>query len=131
MIRRPIIPLLAILFGAAACSADLAPLPPDRSPPPTSARHVVIMKELHFSPRDITIARGDTIAWINLGAAPHTTTSGINCTSDGLWDSGILNSGGSFAVVFDSAGVDTVGTVPYYCIPHCFAAMEGTVTVEP
>ncbi|MBI5675602.1 MAG: cupredoxin domain-containing protein [Nitrospirae bacterium] len=80
-----------------------------------------------FQPANITINAGDTVHWTNNGALPHTTTSGVDGNHiDGLWNSGTLNSGQSFSVMFNEAG-----TFPYHCSFHWFAGMKGTVTVNP
>lgn len=78
-----------------------------------------------FVPADITVQEGDTVLWINMGNNVHTTTSGTNCEEDGIWNSGNLNSGEGYGVVFSDAG-----DYPYYCIPHCAIGMTGSVTVE-
>ena len=124
--------LLSVAFamGVATCSDDSEnPMAP--APNGTAVRRVVLMKDNFFSPVSLTIRRGDTIAWLNAGTTVHTSTSGTSCNWDGLWDTGLLNTGESFAVVFDSTGVDTVGAIPYYCIPHCRVGMTGTVTITP
>ena len=104
---------------------------PSKPPPSTPTKTIVQVKNNVFSPKDLTVARGDTVVWFNAGSAGHTTTSGTGCSPDGLWDSGSLGSGESFSVVFSDAGVAQTGTIPYYCIPHCAVGMKGTVTVTP
>jgi plastocyanin len=92
-----------------------------------------------FAPMDTTVARGDTVLWINDGPMQHTTTSGPcpPCNGDGLWNSGLMPAGAMFRVVFgpgtDQPGlvhVDSVGPVPYFCIPHA-PGMSGSITVTP
>ncbi|HVM08370.1 MAG TPA: DUF2231 domain-containing protein [Acidimicrobiales bacterium] len=68
-----------------------------------------------FLPRDLRVARGTVVRWVNADAAPHTATG------DG-WDTGRLARGGSADVTFDRAG-----TFSYICDIH--PAMAGTVTV--
>ena len=93
---------------------------------------VVQMKDNFFSPKDITISRGDTILWWNAGSAEHTTTSRTPGNLDGLWNSGSpsstwLKPGQSFQRVFN----DKTGTFDYFYIPHAALQMFGTVTVDP
>lgn len=88
--------------------------------------HTVQMVDNDFVPQNITITEGDTVVWTNDGAVTHTTTSGTNCTGDGLWDSGNMSPNDEFTYVFSSAG-----TYPYFCIPHCGMGMTGEVTVQP
>ena len=37
--------------------------------------HTVIMENMRFQPRNLTVTRGDTIVWINKDLVPHTATS--------------------------------------------------------
>jgi plastocyanin len=97
----------------------------------TTTRKIVQVRNNFFSPRDVTVAVGDTVVWFNAGSAGHTSTSGTSCTSDGLWDSGSLSSGDSFQVIFDQNHVNVTGGIPYFCIPHCTVGMVGSVTVNP
>jgi len=76
-----------------------------------------------YSPANVTINVGDTVHWVNNGSFPHTSTSGVSPTPDGIWDSGLLGSGASYSRTFDTAG-----TFPYFCTLHTF--MTGTVTVQ-
>jgi plastocyanin len=65
------------------------------------------------------------VTWINRDRAPHTVTSGVVPTPDGLWDSGALPiEVGGFTHVFNEPG-----EFPYWCQIHPF--MVGTVTVTP
>lgn len=85
----------------------------------------VSMQNFAFTPKNVTINAGDTVKWTNNESALHTTTSGTNCTPNGIWDSGQMGNGTSFQETFD-----TPGTYPYYCTFHCFSGMVGTVTVN-
>jgi plastocyanin len=129
--------LSTLLIYALSCSdigdAPLAPVDdPVVTPVRLNDRYLVQVKEMFFSPRDITIEYGDTITWALTGGVPHTVTSGVDCTYDGLFDSGNMYGGDVYTLVFDSTGVDTTGVIPYYCIPHCVLQMVGTITVlEP
>jgi plastocyanin len=90
-----------------------------------SATLSVQMRDDFFSPQTITINVGDTVTWINLGALPHTTTSGSDCSPDGKWDSSTLGVRGSFSHTFTQSGI-----FPYFSTPDCMAGMVGTVTVN-
>lgn len=70
-----------------------------------------------FRPRDITIARGTRVRWVNRGNNPHTTTSNTD-----LWDSGTLSSGERFTRRFGRRG-----TFNYHCEIH--PTMTATITV--
>lgn len=84
----------------------------------------VWMVNYDFQPKTIEISKGDTIIWINKTRIIHTSTSGGNCSHDGMWDSGNLQKGESFTWVFTEEG-----SFPYYCIPHCRQGMTGVVKV--
>src|SRR5262245_50623207 len=74
-----------------------------------------------FEPRDITIAPGTTVTWVDVSDT-HTTTS-----DTGLWNSGErrLEVGESFSFTFQQPGV-----YDYYCRPHRNAGMVGRVIVS-
>jgi plastocyanin len=88
-----------------------------------SADWVVGMVSFAFRPPTLTIAKGDTVTWINEDPAqrPHTSTSDA-----GVWDSGRLAVGQAFSFTFDRAG-----TYTYYCAVgiHRQLGMVGTITV--
>ncbi len=69
------------------------------------------------------IKAGQSVTWA-WARGSHSVTSGVCCTADGAWDSGVM-SPGSFTRTFPSAG-----TFPYFCSVHG-AMMTGTVIVQP
>ena len=85
----------------------------------------VVIKEYSFEPETVTIKVGDTVKWTNNGDNPHTTMSGTDGKSDGLWRSKRLPNGKSFEHVFNEAGI-----FPYFCEPHILFKMTGTVVVK-
>jgi plastocyanin len=85
-------------------------IPPDAT--------TVIIANLAFDPSAITVPTGTTVAWTNEDAVPHTVTS-----TDGAFDSGIFDPGGSFAFTFNEPG-----SFAYVCQLH--PQMQGTVTAE-
>lgn len=52
---------------------------------------------------------GDTLTWTNTDGLAHTTTSGIQPTPDGTWDSGVLGPGDAFSFI-----VPSPGSFPYF-----------------
>jgi plastocyanin len=78
----------------------------------------VVIANLAFDPAAITVPTGTTVAWSNDDSVPHTVTS-----TDGVFDSGIFDPGGSFAFTFNEPG-----SFPYICQLH--PQMQGTVTAE-
>jgi len=90
------------------------------------ARAATVMVDITgfaFAPANQTINVGDTVMWMNSDSFAHTSTSGSAGVPDGNWDSGIINSGGTFSHTFSAAG-----TFPYYCGIHTF--MTGSITVQ-
>ena len=72
-----------------------------------------------FTPGDLTIQAGTTVEWQNRSERTSHTASSV----DGIWDSGIVLGGESFAQTFTEPGV-----FPYFCAIH--PSMTGTVTVQ-
>jgi len=85
----------------------------------------IAARDFLFEPAAVTINVGDTVRWTNQGAAPHTSTSGTNCAPSGTWDSGLLQPGETFELVFEQPG-----EFPYFCTPHCAQGMTGSITVQ-
>ncbi|MGH2539596.1 MAG: cupredoxin domain-containing protein [Actinomycetota bacterium] len=71
-----------------------------------------------FRPRNLSIARGTVVRWVNRGTRSHTTTS-----NGDVWDSGTLSPGDTFRRRFRSAG-----TFRYHCTIH--SGMTGRITVS-
>jgi plastocyanin len=86
---------------------------------------VIMNDQDQFSPDSLSIAVGDSVYWTNEDEDEHTATSGVDCTEDGLFDSGDLEAGESWGRVFD-----VVGVFPYFCEYHCFMGMTGSITVN-
>jgi plastocyanin len=81
---------------------------------------------LIFTPANVTIHVGDTIQWTWAGIS-HSTTSGTPGNPDGMWDSGVHNTGFVFSHTFPAAG-----TFAYFCSVHglcCGMVGSATVTV--
>lgn len=93
-------------------------------PPPAKERAVVAasagsvqMVDFAFSPTQTTVTAGGSVAFVNAGVAAHTATA-----RDGSFDSGVVQSGGSYRAKFP-----TPGTFLFYCTIH--PQMTGTVRV--
>lgn len=91
--------------------------------------------DMAFGPEHALINVGDTVVWIQEGALPHTTSDGPGKAAvpehallpEGAepWDSGLLDPGQRFSVVFDTPGEYT-----YLCTIHEAAGMVGRITVR-
>jgi len=80
--------------------------------------------QVYYDSNLVTVVIGNTVSWVNDDEQVHTVTSGTPTGGpDGLFDSGLISSGGSFHQTYD-----TVGTFDYYCIVHPW--MQGTVIAE-
>ena len=83
-----------------------------------SKNHRVTISNFTFSPKNITINKGDTITFVNTDGAPHTATD-----KGGSFDTGRLGQGAKGDVVFAAAG-----TFNYFCAIH--PMMKGSITVK-
>ena len=113
------------MTGTIAVAAGEGTVPPGSSDDQVPSAAVdalpadIAMLDFVFDPVDVTVAAGNSITWVNRGAALHTATA-----LDGTFDSGFLSTGESF-----SLSIEAPGTMEYYCIVH--PGMIGTITVIP
>jgi plastocyanin len=107
-------PLLAMLISATPVGADVAP-----TGAAVSAQMVEGPDTLQwgYSPQAASLSAGQSLAWTNQGAAPHTATE-----DSGSWDTGVLLPGATAAVNFAAPG-----TYAYHCTLHPW--MKGSVVV--
>jgi plastocyanin len=85
---------------------------------PLPERGEVSIVDRSFRPASFSVAIGGSIAWTNDDGEAHTVTS-----TDGVFDSGILDAGATFEQTFGEAG-----TFSYSCLIH--PEMRGTVSVS-
>jgi plastocyanin len=83
----------------------------------SQASNTVRIVDFAFNPSSVTVPAGTTVTWTNTGMATHTSTS-----DNGVWNSGPIRPGASFAQTFSNAG-----NFSYHCMIHPF--MTGTITV--
>ena len=97
----------AIILTAAAtvivCAIGL--VAGDRAKPQT---HTVTMENMRFEPQSVTVARGDTVVWVNKDLVPHTATS-----KAAGFDSQVIQAGKSWRVT-----VRQRGDFAYLCTLH-------------
>lgn len=77
----------------------------------------------NFSHRNAQIQAGETLAWTNMDAVPHTVTLGSRGAAQGGVDSGLMGPGQSFALKFDQPG-----TYSFVCTLH--PSMRGEIVVR-
>ena len=110
-----------IKFALVVCGAGLISLLGARA---ATVQVKVGAGGLKFTPANVTIQAGDTVQWV-WRRNDHSTTSGTPGVPDGIWDSGVQNTGFVFNHTFPAAG-----TFPYYCSVHgACCTMSGSVTV--
>lgn len=73
-----------------------------------SKEHVVEIRNIEFTPKELTVAPGDTITWTNYDFVPHTVTA-----DDESWDSGLIEAEGKWQTV-----VKANMTTNYFCRYH-------------
>ena len=83
------------------------------------------MQNVQFDPKDVTVAPGDTITFVNKEAVPHdvhkTSGPGEDFSSG---DTGGMQEGDTFELTLDEAG-----KYDYVCKVHA-PGMAGTITVK-
>jgi len=79
--------------------------------------HTVTIKNMAFSPADLTISAGDTVTWVNEDRMRHSAED-----LNGGFDTGLLGNGDSASLTFNSAG-----SFNYRCGPH--RNMRGSITI--
>lgn len=102
--------VLAAVFGSTAALAEI---------------HIVNVTASSFVPSEVRVAAGDTVRWV-WNAGIHTVTSGTPCTPDGIYFDVPMDGGNP---VFEFIVPDGVAEIPYFCQPHCFVGMTGTIRV--
>src|SRR5439155_16141434 len=85
-----------------------------------------------YAPNPVAINVGDTVRW-NFVSAGHNVISGSSCLADNKFcspgdtncaDAPTPAPGATYSHTFNTAG-----SFPYFCSPHCFNGMTGTIIV--
>jgi len=134
--------LLVTVVGCGPSPGDSAPSAPEASPrvqpggsrapeqaaaqtsravaATPAAQQQVVIDNFAFSPREITVAPGTRVTWVNRDDVPHTATSNVKPR---MFDSGALDTDATFSFVFKAPG-----TYAYFCAVH--PHMTGKVIVK-
>ena len=96
----------AVLLTGAGCST------------PAPRRWEIAMRNFVFEPRQLTVARGDTVVFSNTDFVPHTATA-----RDSTWDSKSIDGGRTWSFVPTATGAHE-----YYCVFH--PNMRATIVVR-
>ena len=75
---------------------------------PKPKTHTVTMENMRFEPESLTVARGDTVVWVNKDLVPHTATS-----KTGGFDSQVIQAEKSWKFT-----VRKKGDLAYVCTFH-------------
>jgi plastocyanin len=106
---------LAVAAGLAAATPAVAAEATTVAASPAEA--TIRLEHFMFAPSTITVPAGATVHWQNLDGEPHSVVS-----IEGLFRSGALDQGDSFAYTFKAAG-----RYRYVCSIH--PTMVGTIVV--
>ncbi|WP_281981943.1 cupredoxin domain-containing protein [Thalassorhabdomicrobium marinisediminis] len=99
-------------------AAGLAALPALATTARAQTTHTVRIRNMAFTPADLTINAGDTVTWINEDRMRHSAWQ----DTGNAFDTGLLSPGDSASLTFGGPG-----GFSYRCRPH--ASMRGTITV--
>ena len=105
--------LLLALLTVTAVQAGLA-----RGAETPSATVTVTIDNFSFTPKEITVAKGATVTWVNHDDVPHTVVN-----ADEAFRSKALDTDDQFSFTFNDAG-----TFSYFCSVH--PMMTGKVVVK-
>jgi len=141
MTARPL--LAALALAAAGCdlgysvgtwpdamvdarAPDADPAAPDGGADAARPAITVVMRNMAFVPKSITVARGTRVTWRNEDTMNHDVTQGDPGMAQPLFTSGNMFPGDSWSIDFDSAM-----NVTYHCSTHPNIMRDATVTVMP
>ena len=104
---------LLVTFGLILCT--IVVFAGDQCKPKT---HTVTIEGMRFQPEVLTVARGDTIVWVNKDIVPHTATS-----TSGAFDSKLIQADKSWRYT-----IHKKGDFAYICTFH--PTMKAMLRVE-
>jgi plastocyanin len=108
----------AMLLGVVASPEIVHPVSIARAAEQNNAAVTVAVDNFSFTPKEITVAAGTTITWINHDDVPHTVVS-----TDKKFRSKALDTDDQFSFTFTDAG-----TYAYFCSVH--PIMTGKIIVK-
>ncbi|HEY7544620.1 MAG TPA: cupredoxin domain-containing protein [Blastocatellia bacterium] len=114
--------VIALMFAMSAASARVNTKPSAEPSAAPAQNAKVTIKNFEFVPKDLTVAPGTTVEWVNEGGR-HTVEA-----DKGEFKSDVLANGGKFSFKFDKPG-----TYAYHCGFHGAAGgkdMAGKIIVK-
>ena len=112
--------LCAAAAGYVANSKATAVAAQQPAPADQKAANQVVIDNFKFDPRELTVAVGAKVTWLNRDDVPHTATSTARPKA---FDSKTLDTDQKFSHVFNTAG-----TYEYFCAVH--PHMKGKIVVK-
>ena len=106
----------------ASATTPTAPAPVVATSPPSAK---VASDVENFVLEELVVTIGTEVTWTNRDTSSHTSTSGSQGSSTGIWDSPVLTKGASYSFTFNE-----LGTFEYFCRIHP-RSMNSTITVVP
>lgn|SRR5690349_3084040 len=107
----------AVLLFAAGLAAT-ALMGASLADAPSGPTAQVVIADMSFSPRTLTVTAGTTVTWVNRDGDAHSVES----RGKGFTSSPLLSTGEKYSYTFT-----TPGTYEYYCAVH--ASMTGKIVV--
>ena len=111
---------LCLGAGSMALAHDMASMAAPMAQVAAAEPNTIGIDNFAFGPKDLTVAVGTTVTWINHDDEPHTVVSSDDTK---LFKSGALDTNDKFSFTFTKAG-----TYQYFCSIH--PHMTGTVVVK-
>jgi plastocyanin len=124
MSKRGFLAIATTVVAGAGLVACVLNGPANEAPPPGAAH--VEMGLRSFSPKNLTIRRGEAVQWRNISIVPHTVTNNAGPPGGVPFESGEVPAGQVYSQRFD-----VPGTYPYICRYHADAGMVGSIIVTP
>ena len=113
---RCLLPLVFVLSALLPiyAAAPEKPDAPEKTPPK------IVIDNFAFQPKELTVAVGTEVTWVNRDDVPHTATS---TAKPKAFDSGTLDTDQTYSHVFKEAG-----EYEYFCAVH--PKMTGKIVVK-
>ncbi len=118
----------SITVNGTDCSQPCTLSSLELQPSNTTKTHTIEVRDFEFFPKTLDVQVGDKVSFIWKGQVAHTSTSDATTGAD-VWNSGLLNQGSSYEITINS-----LGSHPYYCIPHGSpggTGMSGVINALP
>jgi plastocyanin len=114
--RSIVINAIVLMAGGLFLASAGATTSPTTAPATVS----VAINDFNFQPKEVTVAVGETVTWVNHDDVPHTATAKGDSPA---FDSKALDTDEKFSFTFK-----TPGSYPYYCKVH--PHMTGLIIVK-